>query len=287
MLRLRGILNEFDYGKRLLDDPTNWAGGLYSDKFSTDKHRALDIQGEPDTEDEALFVQDLITYLKDQDKADPGKILPVLKKLVPLKSKFPKILDPRSGITGDVIYRGATIPFSIFDRNIPARTKIIRGEDGGSIGTVAALNINTTMRPRARRGFYSFSGEYERAENFAVRAAHKTEQRETLLELRMPCIVATSVDDAKCIFNPAYIDAVGPYYEYEVLYIGDNIKISAIYIPKWVLRVVISNIYGYIRDVGGEDNAEPEIIKMLTKLLDIASTVFHEMREFELRSGFW
>jgi hypothetical protein len=123
---------------------------------------------EPNTEDE----NELINTLKGYFKSGESGILGVwLKELVPLKSKFPKILDPRSqdyipaaseetewvSNGGDYAWRGATMP-------LDQAQKLIRDaryqhspmfkERGFIIN-----QPNITYISRGERGFTSFSSD--------------------------------------------------------------------------------------------------------------------------------
>ena len=101
------FVNEIETGKVLLGEPkgANWS------PIYTDRWKELKIPFEPNTMDEMELLDLLRDWITKESK-NP-KLGEFLKQLLPLKKKFPKVLDPTSGrevYDGNTFYRGTLIP---------------------------------------------------------------------------------------------------------------------------------------------------------------------------------
>jgi hypothetical protein len=236
------FVNEMEIGKVLLGDPSA------IDRPETLK--ALKIPHEVNTLDE----EELISLLKDwilrpHAASKNPKLGQLLKELLPLKSKFPKILDPkmgRSAYEGKSFYRGTMIPLK--DVMALKGSWYFNGDVNFSGG---AMSINTVYNwqglGESQKGFTSFTPSASVAQEFAIEAATNMLSQSTsdqsefvraLVDNRMsrmiPVILEIPDTYPNAIMNPKFTAALTVFLsEYEVFVLGRPIKCSKIHIPEW------------------------------------------------------
>ena len=182
---------------------------------------------EPNTEDENELIATFREYFKSNKSGGLGIYL---KDLVPLKSKFPKILDPRaqdstpaaSGETewvsngGDYAWRGATMPLSQAQKLI--RDAEYQHSPFFSDRGFVINQPNITYVSRGERGFTSFSADLKGALNFKGRIGFRGEG------LAVSVIYGVKKSNPNLILNPDMVDSLSPFKENETLYVGDNVE---------------------------------------------------------------
>jgi hypothetical protein len=182
---------------------------------------------EPNTEDENELIATFREYFKSNKSGGLGIYL---KDLVPLKSKFPKILDPRAQDStpaaseetewvsngGDYAWRGATMPLS-------QAQKLIRDAEYQHSPLFSDRGFvinqpNITYVSRGERGFTSFSADLKGALNFKGRIGFRGEG------LAVSVIYGVKKSNPNLILNPDMADSLSPFKENETLYVGDNVE---------------------------------------------------------------
>ena len=163
---------DLEIGDKLWADPK--VGGDIPKKYNEFIRSLYSPNFEPNTKDEEQLLNLLKLYFDDEKYG--GYLGPRLKDLAPLKSKFPKILDPRaakdepyfggwrSGLEG-YAWRGSRMPISQYE-------KLIRKSSmgGSALNPIAIIpNPGITYNPRGSKGFVSFSTDLTTADDFAVR----------------------------------------------------------------------------------------------------------------------
>jgi len=194
----------------------NYLKNLYSPDF------------EPNTKDEDELLRILQAYFYENTGAkDLGKLL---KDLLPLKSKFPKILDPtqskdvgesgkpwQTGYEG-YAWRGATIKLSDLQRLIPQSNLIgqVNAKDPKRIRLdgISIDNPNLVYTSRGGYGFTSFSLD-------AYTAGHFKGQFD---DDRVSVVYGVKLTDPNLIMNPDMSNLLSKYTEYETLYVGNKVK---------------------------------------------------------------
>ena len=226
MIRLKDILKEIDLGKvpfadpEAVDDPD--AYGAYLKKWN--------YVEEPNTEDEQAFVNDLQSYIEEPNihTSQAAHMATVLKQLLPLKSKFPGILDPSK--SAKFVYRGTTIPIKSFI-NSPAS---LEGDD-------LTFNVKTKLNAKGDRNFLSFSTDQYTAENF-VDMAIDADENEIVKKGLVPAMIVLSAANPNLIFNPEAInfysdtDFMTETDENETFYVGTTLTTDKIILPSPTAR---------------------------------------------------
>jgi hypothetical protein len=182
---------------------------------------------EPNTEDENELIATFREYFKSNKSGGLGIYL---KDLVPLKSKFPKILDPRAQDStpaaseetewvsngGDYAWRGATMPLSQAQKLI--RDAEYQHSPFFSDRGFVINQPNITYISRGERGFTSFSADLKGALNFKGRIGFRGEG------LAVSVIYGVKKSNPNLILNPDMADSLSPFKENETLYVGDNVE---------------------------------------------------------------
>jgi len=228
VIKLKHILQEFEVGNVLLGEPlnTNW--------------KALGIPYEPNTIDEKQLLRLLRDWIvKMSSDSDLGDLL---KELLPLKKKFPIILDPtkgRSVYEGTTFYRGTLLPLSdLIYRN--SGWKFNNSPDF-LYGAIES-NIPYTWEVTGRKGFTSFTPVAETADGFAADYMDSNGMKFTDIVKRLedgsgmiPVILTIADTYPDAIMNPRVMNAIGGLGEYEVLVVGKQIKVKSMIVPNWKL----------------------------------------------------
>ena len=230
-MKLVNILRELEYGKRLFADPNPQA--LKADSKKRAKFAYLiGNEPEPNTEDEDEFLLGLRSFTNatiGQGVDIPSILVSNAPKLLSLKSKFPRILDPLASTNSDdliatsrgkkLILRGATIPFSTFEK--------LDWDDYIDLSKyefIAVPNPGLEVAPRSQRGIHSFTTDPKIAYNFISRQSRDTPDR-------VPIIIGISADNPNFVFNPDFMNTISTFTEDEVLYVGNVFKPDYFILP--------------------------------------------------------
>ena len=178
---------------------------------------------EPNTEDEEKVLGLLMNYFRTNKSGELGVYL---KDLVPLKSKFPQILDPRAqgyipasseetewvSNGGDYAWRGATMPLS-------QAQKLIRDAEYKHTPMFSNRGFvinqpNITYVSRGERGFTSFSSDLKGAIQFKGKMGSDA----------VSVIYGVKKSNPNLVMNPDASDSISMFKENETLYVGDNVE---------------------------------------------------------------
>lgn len=229
-MKLVNILRELEYGKRLFADPYSSAIKTNNSKRAKFAYLIGD-EHEPNTEDEDEFLSGLRSFTKatiGQGVDIPSILVSNAPKLLSLKSKFPRILDPLASDSKDwiatprgkqLILRGATIPLSTFEK--------LDWDDYIDLSKyefIAVPNPGLEVAPRSQRGIHSFTTDPRIAYNFISRQSPDTSDR-------VPIIIGISADNPNFVFNPEFMNTISSFTEDEVLYVGNVFKPDYFILP--------------------------------------------------------
>ena len=178
---------------------------------------------EPNTEDEEKVLELLMNYFNYNKSGELGVYL---KDLLPLKSKFPQILDPQAqgyipasseetewvSNGGDYVWRGATMPLNQAQKLIrDAEYKHTRMfSDRGFV----INQPNITYVSRGERGFTSFSSDLKGATQFKGKMGSDA----------VSVIYGVKKSNPNLVMNPDASNSISRFMENETLYVGDNVK---------------------------------------------------------------
>ena len=239
-MKLKKLLKEFEAGDKLFADRGNNAGSTTNWKNWIEKMYAPDY--EPNTEDENKLLTLLSAYLENPDSGDFSSALN-LKDLLPLKKKFPKVLDPSVPTTArerdtrtlprelgaykDHVWRGATMKLSTLQKLLP------KGEWFGSPAhdwSAGFVNPGITYKSRGSYGFTSFS--YSEAQASVFKGKYD--------EQRVSVIMGIKNTHPKLLFTPGFMNALSRYAEYETLFVGKAVKPDIIIIndPRIIRQMI-------------------------------------------------
>ena len=215
----KSIREKLNVGDKLWADVDGGGKKSWNDFIS--KLYAPDF--EPNTEDEEKVLELLMNYFR-TNKSSGLEIY--LKDLLPLKSKFPQILDPQlqgyipaaSEETewvsngGDYAWRGATMPLNQAQKLIrDAEYKHTRMfSDRGFV----INQPNITYVSRGERGFTSFSSDLRGALQFKGKMGSDA----------VSVIYGVKKSNPNLIMNPDASDSISMFKENETLYVGDNVQ---------------------------------------------------------------
>ena len=230
MIKLRNILQEFDYGRRLFADPDNYDNVRDADELGPVGYGNIwDI--ETDTEDETHAMELLSTFYQgDFVGLDERKLKILIKSLKRLKTKFPKILDPRTSAEVEkYVYRGATISMdAIKDMSF----KLISND------IVFMVPDGFKVHPRSGRPIHSFSVEKYMAEQYV----HGKVYDSILDPGRIPIVIHVDANNPNLLFSTNFSSLHSTYGdEKEVFYAADNIIVSRLSVKQDVIRQIYEN----------------------------------------------
>ena len=223
----KNIFEKLNVGDKLWADET--FSGLNLDTYLINFFKNLYAPDfEPNTKDEDELLKTLKKYYFENTGAkDLGKLL---KGLVPLKSKFPKILDPaqskdvggsgkpwQTGYEG-YAWRGATMKLSELQKLIPQSRLIgqVNEKDPKKIRIdgFAIDDPNFIYKSRGGYGFTSFS--LDAYTSYAFKGQFDDD--------RVSVVYGVKLTDPNLIMNPDMSNLLSKYKEYETLYVGDKVK---------------------------------------------------------------
>ncbi len=218
-MKLEDIYEKLNVGDKLWADVDGGGKKSWNDFIS--KLYAPDF--EPNTEDEEKVLGLLMNYFR-TNKSSGLEIY--LKDLLPLKSKFPQILDPQAqdyipaaseetewvSNGGDYAWRGATMPLS-------QAQKLIRDAEYKHTPMFSNRGFvinqpNITYVSRGERGFTSFSSDLRGAIQFKGKMGSDA----------VSVIYGVKKSNPNLIMNPDASDSISMFKENETLYVGDNVQ---------------------------------------------------------------
>jgi len=250
MIRLKDLLKEFEYGNKLFADIEDES--LINPEILD---KLIAKPEEENTEDEKKLLKVLSSYFsKDVLKSID---VTILKKLLALKSKFPKILDPFKGRRGlDLAYRGTTIGI---DTLLKAINNGNLAKDG--YNTYVINNPKITIQSKGSTGYLSFSVEMVDADSFALTRMLGNRRINLIKQGLFPVTVEVSLKNPNFLFNTEFVRAVSEYDEDEILLIDTKYTPSAIY---------MTNPYSLLNVLDDQDfEADPGYYELKKKLDEI------------------
>lgn len=212
---------------------------------------------EPNTDDEKKVLKALTNYFRTNKSGELGVYL---TDLVPLKSKFPQILDPRSqdytpasseetewvSNGGDYAWRGATMPLSQAQkliRDAEYKHTFLFSERGFVIN-----QPNITYVSRGERGFTSFSADLKGALNFKGRMGSDS----------VSVIYGVKKSNPNLVMNPDASDSISVFKENETLYVGDNVQPDVVIINDVrIMGQMYKEARPWIKAIEGDAGSPP------------------------------
>lgn len=227
------FLNEIETGKVLFGEPK---GSSWDPRF-IDRWNSLKIPFEPNTMDEKELLDLLRAWITKEDK-NP-KLAEFLKQLLPLKKKFPVVLDPIKGrevYDGTSFYRGTLIPLKDILRLKGWFKNNSVDFPYGAIETNAPYIWSSV----SSKGFTSLTPTAEVADGFAADYMSKNGMQWTDIINRLdnglgmvPVIIRIKDTHPDVLMNPRIMNEIGGLGEYEVLLVGSKTKVDSIILPNW------------------------------------------------------
>ena len=226
----------FEYGDHLLTDPD---GVQFKDRL-----KALKLPEEPNTYDEQRFIEMLKDWFNNE-QAD-GALGSVLWELLPLKKKFPKILDPSKGrnlYDGTTLYRGTMLPLS---KVLALKGQWKKYTGIGLYGDAIEMDVKFKWGFKGNKGFTSFTPASETAEEFADSVSYEEFKplrpgygvTKTLgagsTGGKIPVILKIKDTHPQALFNPQFTTSISPFLdEWEIFLVGYEATVDGIIIPRW------------------------------------------------------
>lgn len=227
MVKLKDILKEFEFGKKLFadpDDPIVSRGN--STEWSAFMRKVYSNNYESNTNDETYLLNSIKTYLNDGNKKD---ITPdMLKDLLSIRNKFPNILMPPSYIT--TLYRGMTMDINSLIKIVQDTADIKK--EGHDDNRLVLKGVSRTITSRSK-DFVSMTTDWRIAQRFPadnVPAIIKTG--------RYPVLAVVDIQDVKdrVLMNPEFLDAIIGFGESECWIVGSDIPVSDLMIINPIYR---------------------------------------------------
>ena len=227
------FVNELEVGKVLFGEPK----GMNWEPRFTDRWKELKIPFEPNTIDEKQLIDLLRDWITKESK-NP-QLAEFLRQLLPLKKKFPKVLDPTSGrevYDGNTFYRGTLIPMKdALKLNGWFRNNSV-DFNYGAIET----NAPYTWTAVSSKGFTSLTPTAEVADGFAADYMQKNGMQWSDIIKRLengsgmiPVIITVEDTHPDILMNPKLMNQIGGLGEYEVLLIGNKTRVKSVILPNW------------------------------------------------------
>jgi len=234
MIKLKNLLSELEVGKVLFGEPK---GSEWDPRFP-ERWSGLDVPYEPNTYDEKK-VLDLIRAWITKEDNNP-KLGEFLKEMLPLKKKFPLILDPikgRSAYEGNTFYRGTLLPLN--DLIYRSGGWKLNNSVDFEYGAIES-EIPYTWEAVGQKGFTSFTPAAETADGFAADYMQKNGMQWTDIIERLkdgsgmiPVVITIADTYPNALMNPRVMNMIGGLGEYEVFVIGNQIEVKSVIVPNW------------------------------------------------------
>jgi hypothetical protein len=239
MIKLKHILQELEVGDVLLGEPTATNWNPTHPLSHAARWKELGIPYEPNTIDEKQLIQLLRDWIiKMRSDPDLGELL---RELLPLKSKFPIILDPtkgRSVYDGTSFYRGTLVPLKGILSLSGWAVNDSLDFPYGVIETKAPYVWNAV----SRKGFTSLTPSTDIADGFAADYMGDSGMKFTDIVKRLadgsgmlPVVIRIEDTHKDVIMNPRVMNMIGGLGEYEVLLVGSQVKTKSVIVPNWKL----------------------------------------------------
>ncbi len=233
MKTLKHILQELNYGNTLFGDADPEISLPINTPAYTDYLKSIGVDAEENTPEENKIFNELASYLRypKSSRHSQTELVKYLKQLLPLKSKFPLILDPlqdREVDNDGYVYRGATVDTEDLVALVKAAKLDWSSQD---VSDFASINVNgKTVSSSSTRGFLSFTFKRRVAETFATNT-EKSQLSSGDLSRRYPVVLQCSVNNLsdKLILTPSLLNAI-QYIENETLYLDTQIPCDKILI---------------------------------------------------------
>ena len=227
MIKLKDLLKEFEFGKKLFADPDDPAISRgNSTEWSAFMRKVYSNNYESNTDDETYLLNAIKTYLNDSDKKD---ITPdMLKDLLAIRNKFPSILMPPSYIT--TLYRGMTMDIESLIKIVQDTADIAK--EGYNDNRLVLKGVSRTITSRSKN-FTSMSTDWRIAERFPVGNIG-----DVLDSGRYPVVAVVDVQDVKdsVLMNPEFLDAIIGFRESECWIVGSDIPVSGLITTNPIYR---------------------------------------------------
>ena len=226
MIKLKDILKELDYGKKLWADPT------YNKFTNQDEYKTLLKKMYKDTSPDGYYLE-TDTYEEEQlwyaiksyieEGGEPMNFK--LRDLLSLKNNFPQMLDPGLLINpGDKIYRGMTDTVNNVVEYIKKAEDIewfgrIKQRSAKMVNRgkyILLKGVNTQITSRGKKGFISATYDPQIATTFlSMNSSEKN---------RWPIAAVTTYSELadKAIMNPEFIEIMGGMGEEEFWIVGSS-----------------------------------------------------------------
>jgi hypothetical protein len=235
--RLAEVQNEaFEYGDQLLTDPE---GVQFKDRL-----KVLKLPEEPNTYDEQRFIEMLKDWFNNEYAE--SALGSILWQLLPLKKKFPKVLEPSKGrnlYEGNTLYRGTMIPLATV-LNLKGQWKRYKGV--GLLGDAIEMDTKFNWSFKSDKGFTSFTPASETAEEFADQISYEEFKpyrpgygivkrlSQNSIGGKIPVILKIKDTHPQALFNPQFTTSISAFTtEYEIFVVGARIQVDGIIIPRW------------------------------------------------------
>lgn len=243
MIRLRNILQEFEYGDRLFDDPKQFSMISRADT-SFMKYWAPYIKGEENTSDEYHLLSALRSWSEDPpDEQWLNQRVDDLKFLLTLKNKYRKILDPSESKFAHpkYVFRVATIPMSTAVKALKTLSSNELRTDYSNKNPID-IDIPITLKSRSKRGYYSFTTQFDVAMSLAGHAQSGAAKYDQIYyDKRIPAIIKVEHNSPRLLFNPDFFEGISRYgAESETLYVDSKIEAAGIVLPANFIKEIVT-----------------------------------------------
>ena len=216
MIRLRKLLQEFEYGELLWGDP---AAPSSKKQYQQYIDRVYKGATEPDSPKEAQLWLQLHNYLLQGEK--DALDMDMVAQLLALKPKFPAILDP--GLTAsDLVYRGMTMQVDELAELIQDPKITVTSAYQGDWFRLDPITRHIKSRSK---GFVSVSLDWMVASWF-------TKSRSLTGRWAITASIPYKEIQRSALMNPDFLTAVGGYQEKEIWVLSQSIPVTVLHIDS-------------------------------------------------------
>lgn len=213
---------DFDYGKKILADPTNQG---HNTEKTKKLREILPGKSEKNTQAESNFVYDLQGHFG--SSTHKSKIAESKwRQLAKLKEQNPAVLDPSYSVEGppvEKVYRAGTFKY----QNIPTKGWKFVVTDSGEY---YFLDWNGIVESSFDKTLLSMSVDFKKAKSFEKGASTSGSDY-------LPAIIESPTkDNPNLIFSYAHSNMSSGYLEFEVVNIGDEFLVDRIFVGSGTLK---------------------------------------------------
>jgi hypothetical protein len=210
---------KFEFGNKFLADDT-WEDKMLLTSWAQFIERMYAPNFEPNTEDEDELMRQMIRYF-DENEAGQKELGKILKDVLPLKNKFPALLDPAQFDEQISDYpdwakgyehcawRSTAISKKEINKFLQYSRLVFKTPVDMCI---VVDNPNTVYRSRGNYGFLSFTVDPKIATNFNAGISDKGMTVRYGVDLKNP----------NFLLNPKVADTLSNFKEREVFYVGSS-----------------------------------------------------------------